>query len=200
MFSSIKYDPATYWNERGKNLDKENLYNKEKYRIQEELLLDYLKKIKFSKILELGCGYGRITELIIKNFQVERYVAMDISSYLIEKAKSNPNIKTVQFQVNDITNLSTIENFDLVISSEALMHVKPEKIKQVIDNIISISDKHVINIDWFDDQVPKIKFGHNFIHDYKKMYSSKENVKITEVGIPIEPPSVLYHVEKVANS
>jgi len=196
FLSAIKYEPNSYWNERGKNLDREDLYNKEKYRKQERMLIEHLKGIKFSSVLELGCGYGRITKLILENFQVSRYVAIDISSVLIEKAKNKIPDK-VEFQVNDINNISKEEKFDLVLASEVLMHIKPNNIERIIRNIISISNNHIINIDWYERPNPKIRFGHNFIHDYTKFYkANKDIMKVTEIEIPIEPPSVLFHAVK----
>jgi hypothetical protein len=48
-----------------------------------------------------------------------------------------------------------------------------------------MSSKHVVNIDWYEEQIPKKAASHNFIHDYEKIYKSLSSVKKV-YRIPIE--------------
>ena len=54
---------------------------------QEKSLLSYLKTLSFDTILEFGCDFGRITKLILDNFNVNNYTAFDLSSDQINNAK-----------------------------------------------------------------------------------------------------------------
>ena len=59
--------------------------------MQEEFLLSHLNGISgsFKSVLELGCGFGRITKLLLTNYNnITEYLAVDISSDQIENAKS----------------------------------------------------------------------------------------------------------------
>lgn len=47
----------------------------------------YLKKISFNSVLEFGCGYGRITKLILDNFSLNYYTAFDVSPHQLYNAK-----------------------------------------------------------------------------------------------------------------
>ncbi|MGA8739384.1 MAG: hypothetical protein WB501_10195, partial [Nitrososphaeraceae archaeon] len=64
----MSYIPREYWLERGKVYKQEFQYNK-KFKLQEQTLVEYLKKnIPFSTVLEVGCGFGRITKILLSAF------------------------------------------------------------------------------------------------------------------------------------
>ena len=89
MYKKVSYNPSEYWHERGKLYKKNFRYDKNK-RLQEEFLIDYLNGItgSFKSVLELGCGFGRITKLLLTNYNnITEYLAIDISPHQIENAK-----------------------------------------------------------------------------------------------------------------
>ena len=66
------YNPHEYWYKHGKTYKEQFRYNKN-FELQESLILDYLKKnlassTPFSTVLEVGCGFGRITKLLPVKF------------------------------------------------------------------------------------------------------------------------------------
>ena len=86
----MSYNPSEYWHERGKVYKKNFVYDKDK-RLQEEFLLTHLNGISgsFKSVLELGCGFGRITKLLLTNYSnITEYLAVDMSPHQIENAKS----------------------------------------------------------------------------------------------------------------
>ena len=89
---SFNYNPTEYWHERGKVYKKNFIYDKDK-RLQEELLIQYLNNIftdnqSLQSVLELGCGFGRITKLLLTNYPgIKEYLAVDLSPHQIENAK-----------------------------------------------------------------------------------------------------------------
>ena len=86
-----------------------------------KFLEDYIKE--GDKILDLGCGNGRLYELL-KNKPID-YYGIDNSEKLIEIAKSRyPNIN---FQVADALNLPFPENFFDKVVSVAVFHHIPSK-------------------------------------------------------------------------
>ena len=150
--SSIKikvtYNPAEYWRERGKVYQKNFRYDKNK-RLQEEFLIAHLNGISepFKSVLELGCGFGRITQLLLTNYSnITEYLAVDISPDQIENAKSllsstklsNNQIK-LDFLVSDIQSLKLDKQYDLVILSEVLLHILPTDIDSIIKKLIALS-------------------------------------------------------------
>jgi trans-aconitate methyltransferase len=182
-YYKMPYVPNEYWYERGKRYREEFRPNK-KSALQEKILLDYLINISpfssFSTVLELGCGFGRITKLLLSNFpNVQEYTAIDLSPDQIENAKEfvRPVIETKEhnpltFIVSDIQSFQNDKKYDLVISAEVLLHILPSEIERVMNKIVNMSNEHVINIDWYERKAPWNVAPHNFIHQYEKIYRS----------------------------
>ena len=158
--------------------------------MQEEFLLTHLSGISgsFKSVLELGCGFGRITKLLLTNYDnITEYLAIDISPDQIENAKtliSSTKISNkvkLDFLVSDIQSLKLDKQYDLVILSEVLLHILPTEIDSIVNKLISMTKRHIINIDWYEDQPPKTQASHNFIHQYESIYK-----KYTEPSTRIE--------------
>ena len=192
----MSYNPSEYWHERGKIYKKNFRYDKNK-RLQEEFLIAHLNNISgsFKTVLELGCGFGRITQLLLTNYNnITEYLAVDISPDQIENAKSllssskfpNKQVK-VDFLVSDIQSLRLDKKYDLVILSEVLLHILPTDIDSIIKKLITLSKKHIINIDWYEDHTPKSQASHNFIHQYEQLYTKYTEPSTTTIKrIPIQ--------------
>jgi len=197
FFSSIlKYDPKEYWFKRGKKFYNENIYEIKKYRKQEKKLLEYLSGLDFSTVFEIGCGYGRITRLIIDNFDIKEYLAIDISPHLIKKAKNLNSFKNLHFKVCDVAEINVEKKFDLVLGVETLMHVKSKDITSVIEKLVRVSKKHLVNVDWYQESAPIIRARHTFVHDYTKIYGKIPKVKkVNYQDLELSPQSYLFHVQ-----
>jgi SAM-dependent methyltransferase len=191
----VSYNPSEYWHERGKIYKKNFHYDKNK-RLQEEVLLAHLNNItgSFKSVLELGCGFGRITQLLLTNYNsITEYLAVDISPDQIDNAKSllsstklSPELK-LDFLVSDIQSLRLDKEYDLVILSEVLLHILPTDIDSIIKKLIALSKKHIINIDWYEESPPKSHASHNFIHQYEELYKKYTDASTTTIKrIPIK--------------
>lgn len=184
----MTYIPQEYWFRHGKTYKEEFQYNK-KFELQEKILIDYLKNqltvSPFSTVLELGCGFGRITKLLLSNFSnITEYVAIDLSPHQIENAKEfvRPTLETKQqdlslnFMVSSIQSFQIQKKYDLVMASEVLMHVLPSEIEDVIRKLVRMSNEHVVNIDWYEEPRTTKAAPHNFIHEYEKIYVNLSEV------------------------
>lgn len=181
----MSYIPHEYWSNRGKTYKKEFRYNKN-FELQEKILIDYLKNnlpsSSFSTVLEVGCGFGRITKLLLSNFpNIREYLAIDLSPDQIENA--NELIKsTIESKANltfldsDIQSFRIQKKYDLVMASEVLMHILPFEIEDVMHKLVSMSNAHIVNIDWFEQRPPSKAAPHNFIHQYEKLYRNMPEV------------------------
>jgi len=184
----MSYIPQEYWFKHGKTYKEEFQYNK-KFELQEKILIDYLKNnlsvSPFSTVFELGCGFGRITKLLLSNFSnITEYVAIDLSPHQIENAKEfvRPILETKQqnlnlnFMVSSIQSFQIQKKYDLVLASEVLMHVLPYEIEDTIRKLVGMSNEHVINIDWYEEPPHTKAASHNFIHRYEKIYLNLSHV------------------------
>jgi hypothetical protein len=97
--------------------------------LQEEFLIAHLNGISepFKWALELGCGFG-------------------CRSLLSSTNKLSQEVK-LDFLVSDIQSLRLDKEYDLVILSEVLLHILPTDIASIIRKLITLSKKHIINID-----------------------------------------------------
>lgn len=222
--SSGSYNPKDYWIEQGK-VYKNNFRYNNKFELQERMLIEYLTSNIFTSnsegrlielsVLEVGCGFGRITRLLLESFgkSIVKYLAVDMSPDQIRNAKQyvedlhleggagtvvdeNDGRKgeRLEFVVSDIQSLNTADvanhRYDLVLACEVLLHVLPSEIQQVVYQLTDMSSNHVINVDWYENEVPKKIAPHNFIHQYEQIYANIPTVKQVR-RIPILKKGVL---------
>jgi len=115
------YEPINYWTKQGKNYLKEFVYSEQVLK-EQEYLIDYLKSFSFETVLEFGCGFGRLTKLVLENFPIKKYKAFDISPTLISDAnKFCENFDNVSFEVSSIQDFQSDEKYDLVFGYTVLM-------------------------------------------------------------------------------
>ena len=92
-------------------------------KIMAKKLLEFSEGKSYSKILEIGCGTGLLTNLLSENTKWENYIAIDIvgecQDYI---SKINNNIEFIEADIEDYLKDSS-EKFDLIISNAALQWV-----------------------------------------------------------------------------
>jgi SAM-dependent methyltransferase len=195
----MSYNPGEYWTERGK-VYKQNFKYDRNFKLQEQIFVDYLKAFSFSTVLEVGCGFGRVTRLLLTNFpQIKEYFAFDLSPHQIENAKlniqdANVEKEKIKFMVSDIQSFQSEKGYDLVIASEVFMHILPSEINDIIRKLTHFSNEHMCNIDWYEEKPPKRAESFNFIHDYEKMYQDIPLVREVH-RIPIVKKGLLSKVD-----
>ena len=174
-------------------------------RLQEKILIKHLTNYVFTfdesieSVLELGCGFGRITKLLLTKFpNIKEYLAVDLLPHQLENAKKYvcSNNYKITFFLSDIQTLNTNnKKYDLVIISEVLLHIIPAEIDSIIKKIISLSNKHSVNIDWYEDNLPldyKKRAIYNFIYQYEALYKKYTEPSTTTIKrIPIRKKNFL---------
>lgn len=175
----MTYNPVEYWTERGKTYY-DNFKPDGKFRLQESVLLQHLQKLQFESVLEVGCGFGRMTALLCEHFRISEYRAIDLSPDQIARAKEYVRAP-VAFEISTIQELQA-KQYDLVLASEVLLHVLPSEIEVVITKLLSLAKRHLVHID------PMMKVEklapHNFMHAYPAIYRRVASVaKVTFVPV-----------------
>ena len=121
MKQKFKTNPNTV-----ERMDQHYAKLKEKEERYAEWIMDYLKPLipKEGKILDIGCGMGRILHEVGKFTNAQLY-GIDISWNAIKEAKKR--YPQIDFKVADAEYLTG--DYDLIINSQTLEHVNdPEKI------------------------------------------------------------------------
>ncbi|MCK4753353.1 MAG: class I SAM-dependent methyltransferase [Planctomycetes bacterium] len=84
------------------------------------------KDLKPKRILELGCGTGNLSELIVKTYPNAEKVLVDISEEAIgqckNRLKDNDRIEYCQADISELD--FPAEAFDLIVSSITIHHLK----------------------------------------------------------------------------
>lgn len=119
-----------------------NSYN-ENARIQKQMAEKLINLITSSEvqnigeILEIGCGTGLLTELVVKNIPFSNYTALDIVSECENFIKNID--ENIEFISNDIEKYisTTNKTFDLIISNASLQWIEnlPDFINKLTDKL-----------------------------------------------------------------
>ena len=154
------YDNVEYWSHRGNELGKYTEMKKQN-------ILEALKPLSFSSVLEIGSGQGELTRLILDNFPVEKYECVDISRLYLAQLPNNPILKKTN---SDFLNYYTNERFDLVIAAHVLLHIEHENLLSFWVKMGELSKKYVCHIDPIKENIPRKWEYYNFPHDYTQLH------------------------------
>jgi trans-aconitate 2-methyltransferase len=103
-----------------------------------------------SNVLEIGCGIGTVSSLILKTVTIGKFIGVDISSGSIEAAKHlNKNYRNAEFVVNDMSSFTSLVKFDYVVFPDVLEHIpveNHENIFNTVSSLLSAGGKVHINI------------------------------------------------------
>jgi trans-aconitate 2-methyltransferase len=116
------------------------------YRIMEFLKGAGLKRD--SKILEIGCGIGTLTGLLLKYVKKGKVVAADISPESVTIAKERlSGMPNISFLVTDMTDFHYPEDFDFIVLPDVLEHIPVRRHMSLFHTLAShMHDSSVILI------------------------------------------------------
>jgi len=129
-----------------------------------------LSKIKPGSLLDVGCGAGRLFPLYKG---IPRVLAVDFSPSMLMhayKMRSKLGLGNVEIRRFDVRELNRLEeSFDLVLSRNVLMHIKPEDMGRTVEGIIKVCRGHVLLIEYIGS--PEGLSPHNYSHNYPVLFS-----------------------------
>jgi trans-aconitate methyltransferase len=92
------------------------------YKIMEFLISAGLSRK--DRVLEIGCGIGTLTGLLVRYLGKGEIVAVDISPESVEIARKRlSHASNVRFMVSDMTDFNHTEVFDFIILPDVLEHI-----------------------------------------------------------------------------
>ena len=192
---SKEFDMKNYWDMRSGNYLKKRIPRNwkefKRYYLYPPVLKHQiktaLKKTKPESLLEVGCGPGRLLKLYS---EIPEVWAVDISENMIRRAEnvvSKYNLNNIKLSQMDASSLEFGDStFELVLTSNVLLHIPYDIIERVVYEIIRVSKKYILCIEWSEDHVDKYTLTHAekggcFHHDYIKLFSAHRNVKIVYI-------------------
>lgn len=94
------------------------------------------------QVLDLGSGNGDVTYDVSK--KARRAVGIDIHVPSVQKAQQTYRNDNLEYRIGDITQLALNENFDVIVLSNVLEHIKDRVV--FLKNIKTIAPKILIRV------------------------------------------------------
>ena len=167
------FNANQYWLKRGQTYAQEGLPN-DFHQLQERFLVDILRasRIPMKRILEVGCGFGRITKVLADAFPKASILAIDLSAEQLENARRHcASHRTISFQHYDFYSPAPFpgSDYDVAIAVEVWLHHPRLVVYNLFRKLSGIAG-HLINIDWSEEWPWKTP-EHVWVHDYASVYS-----------------------------
>jgi malonyl-CoA O-methyltransferase len=168
-------------------MDIQNAYNdwSSTYDSDENLTRDLDQRVtenllgarQFDSILEIGCGTGKNTELLVKI--AEHVRAVDFSPGMIDRAKQKVQAENVDFSIMDITQPWELvdSSFDLIVCNLVLEHIE---------------DLHAVFAEAARTLRPRGNFFVNELHPFRQ-YDGKK-ARFYREGEKIEVDAYVHHI------
>lgn len=118
-----------------------------------------------SNVLEVGCGIGTVSSLIIKSIPNGKFTGCDISPESIKFANETYSNSNVEFIVDDMSNFKSSTIFDFIVFPDVLEHIPVEQHNQLFKNVSKVCSQNakvLINIpepnslNWFRKNKPEL--------------------------------------------
>jgi SAM-dependent methyltransferase len=169
-----EFNVIEYWLERGRNYIDEKRTPPAFHRLQERFFFDVLRGsgVSMRRVLEIGCGFGRITKLLAETWADTDVTALDLSPEQLANARrycgENPRVHFVQYDFYSDAPLPG-RDYDAVVAIEVFLHHPPEFVVQLFKRLSGVASC-ILNIDWSEDWLEPLPV-HVWVHDFAKLYA-----------------------------
>jgi SAM-dependent methyltransferase len=170
---SESFDVNAYWLERGRGYAQERLPG-EYHRLQEQFLLRLLHEggVPMRRVLELGCGFGRVTKLLASSFPQTEIAALDLSPEQLDNARQYcAGLTNITFRRYDFYSGESFpghDRWDTAIAVEVFLHHPESLLRDVISKLAQVTGL-IVNIDW-SEAWSRSTPEHVWVHDYAALY------------------------------
>lgn len=180
---------TAYWLRRGRTYASEwtRPASRERSRAQLTELMHLLRPLSFDSVAEVGCGSGRVGQVLTSERR-SSWLGMDISrAQLAEARRRYPSLGPYVAEASASALPLADNTRDLVLAVEVLMHIPPESVGQVLRELWRVARRYVVHLDWSEDYLPGFGTGWCWVHDYPALWASlgatAERVRLRSTGI-----------------
>jgi SAM-dependent methyltransferase len=160
------------------------------YEAQEAALRDLLVNLRPESVLEVGPGFGRITQILTQLWPSEgtKFAIADLSEAAIEQTSAAcPQIDFAYEVLPSPGGLASRRpfprrTFDLVVAVEVLLHIPPSSVQQAVNHLAqavsSSPGSGLITCDWTQPLPPRPDGSptpirqDNYCHDYPALFKA----------------------------
>jgi len=120
--------------------------------VRQRIIHNNLKKLGLksdSNVLEIGCGIGTVSSLIIKSTPNGYFLGCDISPNSIKLANELYKKNNAEFIVEDMSNFKSDMKFDFIVFPDVLEHIPVDQHAKLFENVSKVCSpdaKVLINI------------------------------------------------------
>jgi pseudaminic acid biosynthesis-associated methylase len=142
------------------------------------------KKIIVKSVFEIGTNVGNNLDVIKLINKKIKTAGVEINEFAFKKAKSKGHevINNSIMKVDE----KELPRYDLTLSIGVLIHINPNKLKQVYAKLYNLSKKYILIAEYFNDQPVSIKYRGKsnvlFKRDFAKEIKDKYKLKIVDYG------------------
>jgi malonyl-CoA O-methyltransferase len=144
-------------------------------------LISKIPQLEVKNILDLGCGTGKCTSLLAKEFPESKIKATDLSENMVKVAKERHSAPNIEYNVKDISETDLNGTEDLIYSNAALQWVPN------LDGVLSKWSKQINN----NAVMALSLFGPKTFHQLQECLESVFNQKIEL------PASTFYNADQL---
>lgn len=176
------HDQKDYWNTRGAEYFEE-VFRSGHYTYEiffQDLLIEELRQLKFESFFEAGCGFGWNVKRVKQEFTSTRIGGLDFSLPQLRNSKIYlPEIHMPATQGDACCMPFEDKSFDIGFTLGVFMNIHPTRIGSAIDEMIRVSSKYIIHMEWdMDNTTPALRekriFKTNIVsHNYRQLYESR---------------------------
>lgn len=167
-----------------KYISEESIYHPHR-KILIEKVSSYLP---FKSVLEVGCSSGPNLYLLAKRFPEVQLYGLDINQKAIKTGQNffqKERISNVFLRWGKIDNLKNFQakSIDIIISDATLIYAGPDRINQVIKEMLRTARKALILCEQHSELTPSL-YKDRWIHNYKLLfetYLSREKIRVTKL-------------------
>ncbi|KRE97954.1 methyltransferase type 11 [Paenibacillus sp. Soil766] len=120
---------------------------------------EFLKGLEDSRTLEVGCNVGNQLN-VLQEIGFQKLYGLELQWYAVEKAKRlTKEINIVQGSAFDLPFKDGY--FDLVYTSGVLIHISPNDIHVIMDEMYRVSSKYIWGFEYYSDRYEEIVYREN---------------------------------------
>lgn len=188
------------WNDKGIEEIKKGFSNLN--HSHRQLLLKKISAFQpIYSILEVGCGYGPNLYLLAQKFPNIALTGIDINSPSIQEGNkflTKEKISNVKLSIGKVNELNKFQDksFDIVFTDALLIYIGPDKIKKTIQEMLRITRRALILVEWHYKEQNKDPQGLGVYHwgcwkrnyvNLLKQFVPEDKIRITKIPKELWP-------------
>lgn len=153
-----------------------------------EVIINILRQVPFTSLLEVGCSVGPNLSVIHKAFPEAVLSGIDPNAESVERAQGF--VPYADVRMGDVRELS-VEPVDVILADASLMYVTPDEITAVMDRLAWTARKAILVVDRHNGSKLGEVTGGVWGRDYETLLKERgfvvDTVRVTEATWPHSP-------------